>query len=203
MPQFTRAIVRPPCSTFANGLTRVDLGKPDSTRALHQHEREHPNDERHRSVRSPWRWERLLAESRVVATGDRWQRRLHGLAHECRIQKTELERTDPDSPRIDHLQRKIDDVLGLATFAVPIMRALAEWPVQASWAEWLDRFDHLAPRVLKWPDRVLRVLADLRPMGAIAPVTLAEAMVVLADRLASIELDPPPRRYGRKSRRRQ
>jgi len=38
MPQFTRAIVRPPCSTFANGLTRVDLGKPDSTRALHQHE---------------------------------------------------------------------------------------------------------------------------------------------------------------------
>jgi dimethylargininase len=38
MPQFTLAIVRPPCSTFADGLTRVDLGKPDSTRALHQHE---------------------------------------------------------------------------------------------------------------------------------------------------------------------
>ena len=37
MPQFTRAIVRPPSSTFADGLTRVDLGKPDSTRALLQH----------------------------------------------------------------------------------------------------------------------------------------------------------------------
>lgn len=37
MPQFTRAIVRPPSSTFADGLTRVDLGKPDSTCALLQH----------------------------------------------------------------------------------------------------------------------------------------------------------------------
>jgi hypothetical protein len=114
--------------------------------------------------------------------------------------KPSSERTDPDSARIDHLQRKIDDVLGLAAFAVPIMRALAEWPVQASWAEWLDRFDHLAPACAEVArPRVLRVLADLRPMGAIAPVTLAEAMVVLADRLASIELDPPARRYGRSS----
>jgi ATP-dependent helicase/nuclease subunit B len=174
---------------------------PDPTtnveRSETNEESDEPNRERQRSVRSPWRWERLLAESRVVATGDRWERRLHGLAHECRLQKTELERTDPDSPRIDHVQRKIDDVLGLAAFAVPVMRALAEWPVQASWTEWLDRFDQLAPRVLQWPDRVLRVLADLRPMGAIEPVTLAEAMVVLADRLGSIELDPPARRYGR------
>jgi ATP-dependent helicase/nuclease subunit B len=175
-------------------VERTTTNDPDPT--ANEVERSETN-ERQRSVRSPWRWERLLAESRVVATGDRWERRLHGLAHECRLQKTELERTDPDSPRIDHLQRKIDDVLGLAAFAVPVMRALAEWPVQASWAEWLDRFDRLAPRVLQWPDRVLRVLADLRPMGAIEPVTLAEAMVVLADRLGSIELDPPARRYGR------
>jgi ATP-dependent helicase/nuclease subunit B len=175
-------------------VERTTTNDPEPTE--NEVERSETN-ERQRSVRSPWRWERLLAESRVVATGDRWERRLHGLAHECRLQKTELERTDPDSPRIDHLQRKIDDVLGLAGFAVPVMRALAEWPVQASWAEWLDRFDQLAPRVLQWPDRVLRVLADLRPMGAIEPVTLAEAMVVLADRLGSIELDPPARRYGR------
>ena len=155
------------------------------------------NDERHRAFHSPWRWERLLAESRVVASGDRWERRLEGLVHEYRLQQAEIARTEPDSSRIDHLQRKIDDVLGLAAFAVPIVRALAEWPVQATWAEWLDRFDRLAPRVLRKPDRVLRVLADLRPMGAIGPVTLAEAMLVLADRLASIELDPPLRRYGR------
>ena len=59
----------------------------------------------------------------------------------------------------------------------------------------------LAPRVLLRPDRVLRVLADLRPMGAVGPVTLDEAARVLADRLASIEsrpaaaaLRPRPRR---------
>jgi ATP-dependent helicase/nuclease subunit B len=155
------------------------------------------NDERRQAVRSPWRWERLLAESRVVASSDRWERRLQGLAHEYRLQKADLERTEPDSSRIDHLQRKIDDVLGLAAFAVPIMRALGDWPLQASWADWLDRFDRLAPRVLRRPDRVLRVLADLRPMAAIGPVTLPEAMLVLADRLGSIELEPPPRRYGR------
>ena len=160
-------------------------------------QRDDTNEDQQRSLRSPWRWERLLAESRVVASGDRWERRLHGLVHECRLQQAEVARTEPDSPKVEHLQRKIDDVLSLAAFAVPIVRALAEWPVQATWAEWLDRLDRLAPRVLRRPDRVLRVLADLRPMSAIGPVTLPEAVVVLADRLASIELDPPPRRYGR------
>ena len=67
---------------------------------------------------------------------------------------------------------------------------LAAWPAQATWAEWLDHFAALAPRVLRGPDRVLRVLADLRPMGAIGPVTLDEAARVLADRLASIESRP-------------
>jgi dimethylargininase len=34
---FTRAIVRPPGATFANGLTSANLGKPDLTTALQQH----------------------------------------------------------------------------------------------------------------------------------------------------------------------
>lgn len=34
---FTRAIVRPPCANFADGLTSVDLGKPDFELALEQH----------------------------------------------------------------------------------------------------------------------------------------------------------------------
>jgi dimethylargininase len=36
--RFTRAIVRPPASNFADGLTTVDLGLPDPERALAQHE---------------------------------------------------------------------------------------------------------------------------------------------------------------------
>jgi dimethylargininase len=36
--RFTRAIVRPPAATFANGLTTSGLGPPDLTLALEQHE---------------------------------------------------------------------------------------------------------------------------------------------------------------------
>jgi dimethylargininase len=36
---FKHAIVRPPASTFANGLTGIDLGKPDLAKALQQHAR--------------------------------------------------------------------------------------------------------------------------------------------------------------------
>ena len=35
---FTKAIVRPPCENFADGLTGVDLGKPDFELALAQHD---------------------------------------------------------------------------------------------------------------------------------------------------------------------
>src|SRR5947207_11947442 len=35
---FKRAIVRPPATNFAEGLTTVDLGKPDFDLALKQHE---------------------------------------------------------------------------------------------------------------------------------------------------------------------
>ena len=36
--KFTRAIVRPPCATFADGLTTAGLGAPDLPLALAQHE---------------------------------------------------------------------------------------------------------------------------------------------------------------------
>jgi hypothetical protein len=150
-----------------------------------------------RAMRAPWRWERLLAESRVVATGERWERRLNGLAEESELQRRELERTEPGSARADALARRVEDIRQLAAFALPIMRTLAAWPAQAAWAEWLDAFETIAPRVLRRPDRVLRVLADLRPMGAIGPVRLDEVARVLADRLGTVEADPPVRRYGR------
>jgi ATP-dependent helicase/nuclease subunit B len=156
-----------------------------------------PDTPARRAFRAPWKWERLLAESRVVAGQHRWERRLKGLTHECELQRRELVRTEPESARIAQLERKIDDLNHLAAFALPIMRTLAAWPVQATWAEWLDLFDALAPRVLLRPDRVLRVFADLRPMGAVGPVTLDEAARVLANRLSTVEADAPLRRYGR------
>src|SRR5207248_2086576 len=96
-----------------------------------------------RALRAPWKWERLLAESRVIAGEARWARRLNGLVHECELQRRELARTEPGSAKIDHLARKIDDLNHLAGFALPIMRTLAAWPVQATWAEWLDLFEAL------------------------------------------------------------
>ena len=98
---------------------------------------------------------------------------------------------------IDHLARKIGDLQALAIFALPIMRTLADWPQKARWSTWLDLFEALVPRVLSRPERVLRVLADLRPMGAVGPVSLDEATRVLTDRLSTIEFEPPARRYGR------
>ncbi len=38
IPEFTRAIVKPPCTRFAAGLTSVDLGQPDLDRACEQHQ---------------------------------------------------------------------------------------------------------------------------------------------------------------------
>ena len=74
---------------------------------------------------------------------------------------------------------------------------MADWPSSATWGEWLDRFEALAPRVLKNPAYVLRVLADLRPMGEIGPVDLDEVRRVLAERLLTMESEPPAYRYGR------
>jgi RecB family exonuclease len=149
------------------------------------------------AVRAPWKWERLLAESRVIATVERWERRLAGLASECELQVRELERTEPESARIDQLTRKIADIRQLAAFALPLISMLGAWPPRATWGDWLERFAILASQALRRPDRVLRVLADLAPMGTIGPIGIDEAAVVLADRLRSIEAEPPARRYGR------
>ena len=156
-----------------------------------------PTEPAPREFRAPWKWERLLAESRVVSSSDRWERRLRGLRRECELQQRELMRIEPGSARLEHLTRKVEDLNALEAFALPVLRTIADWPVTATWAEWIENFEALAPRVLHRPERVLRVLADLRPMGTVGPVSLDEAARVLARRLATIESDPPARRYGR------
>ena len=171
-------------------------------RALAGAEHESDDDERDSSPelppsRSPWRWERLLVDARVVAGHERWTRRLNGLLHECELQRRELKRSDPDSPVLDQLARKIGNLSAFSAFALPVVRTLSEWPVYGAWGEWLSHFDNLAPRVLRRPDKVLRVLADLRPMSAVGPVSLDQAREVLAERLSTVEAEPPRRRYGR------
>ena len=150
-------------------------------------------------LRAPWKWERMIVEASVVG-GDpeRWRRRLRGLreGYEARIKEEGL-REDPESPRLVSLERDRQNLAHLSNFALPIVETLASWPVHATWGEWLERFGDLAPRVLRRPARVLRVLGELRAMGAIGPVGLEEARDVLAERLRTFDEQPPADRYGR------
>ena len=118
------------------------------------------------SLRAPWKWETLIVESAVIG-GDpaRWHRRLAGLAREYRLKIQRGAREDPESPRARGSSATAQPGAP-AAFALPIIDVLASWPATATWGEWLDRFAELAPLVLRQPERVLRVIAELRPMAA-------------------------------------
>lgn len=150
------------------------------------------------TLRAPWKWETLIVESAVIG-GDpqRWHRRLGGLANELRLQRDAERKDDPDSAKAARIARDLRNLGHLRAFALPIVDLLATWPKSGTWGEWLDRFAALAPRVLRQPERVLRVIEQLRPMAEIGPVSLDEARDVIADRLQMLELDPPRSRYGR------
>ena len=149
------------------------------------------------TLRAPWRWEQLLVEAAVIGQdAGRWRRRLDGKLKEFERQRDEASRSDGGDAKADAITQALEQLTHLRGFALPIIEELATWPRQASWGEWLDVFEALAPRVLRAPSHVLRVLADLRPMADVGPVDLDEARRVLADRLHTIETPPPARRYG-------
>jgi hypothetical protein len=136
-------------------------------------------------------------ESSVIGGAGRWQRRLDGLAAELRTRIRGLEDDDPEDPHIDALSQQLDTLRQLQAFALPLVREMSGWPNQASWGEWLSRLEPFARRVLRQPDRVLRVLAALRPMGAIGPAGIAEIRAVLSERLTSLSEPPRRPRYGK------
>ena len=151
------------------------------------------------TLRAPWRWEALIVDAAVIGRdATRWTRRLEGKHAELERQIREARRDDGgDEARVAGLRLVQQQLEYLKAFALPIIEEMAAWPASATWGEWLDRFSALAPRVLKSPAHVLRVLADLRPMGEVGPVDLDEARRVLAERLLTMESEPPTYRYGR------
>lgn len=150
------------------------------------------------TLRAPWRWESLLVESAVIGGRDRWVSRLDGLAHEYRRRLAELDADEPDAPRAAALSRDLEHLAHLRVYALPLIEQLDEWrQTTASWGEWLTRLESFAPRVLRQPTRVLRVLAELRPMAEVGPVGIGEVRKVLAERLRLLAVEPPARRFGR------
>ena len=148
------------------------------------------------SLRTPLHWDRLLVESAVIGGRDRWTRRLDGLANELALRRDERASEEPESPRVRSLDRDLRNLDHLRRFALPVIDRLAALPVRATWGEWLDGLEALVPMALKRPDRVLAVLGELRPMARVGPVPLGEVRDVLSMRLATLQEDPPSRRYG-------
>ncbi|HTM29772.1 MAG TPA: PD-(D/E)XK nuclease family protein [Vicinamibacterales bacterium] len=188
----------PPTDELASGLIRDDERAEDPAP-----EAEAPApDERDGSrivagsLRAPWRWEELLVEAYVIQGLDRWQRRLRGLANEYELRLRELRDEDEDSPRAAAIERDRQELRHLEDFALPIVEVLDTWRTPRVWGEWLQAFESLVPRVLRKPARVLRVLTEMMPLGAIGPVSLAEVRAVLSPRLLTLNNEPARRRQG-------
>jgi len=146
------------------------------------------------TVRAPWRWERLLVDSAVIGSQQRWERRLSGLEQELRLRRAEC--ADEDESRIASLDRDISDLMHLRDFAIPLIKRLAELPTKASWGEWLGQLSGLATAALRQPDQVLEILSELSPMSPVGPIELFEVQQVLTPRLRELSVPPPLRRYG-------
>ncbi len=147
------------------------------------------------SLRAPERWEQLLVDAAVIGGKDRWERRLRGLENEVRLQIREL--GSESSGRRERLHRKLALLANLSSFALPVIDLLDRLPARASWSGWLSSLEEVAVRALRYPESVLSVLAELKPMGQVEPVGLEEVRRVLGERLTLLREQPPANRYGR------
>ena len=148
------------------------------------------------SLRVPWKWEELLVEAKVIGGQDRWARRLQGLEGELNLKLETLRAEEPDASRVLAVERDLRNLGHLRRFALPVVEALAGFPARAHWGTWLELLEQFASRVLRRPQRVLSVLAELKPMGAVGPVSLDEVRCGLAQRLSTLEREPARRPYG-------
>ena len=149
------------------------------------------------TLRAPWKWEQLLVESAVIGGKDRWSRRLSGLEAEYRARLVRLREEESDSPRIAGIERDLQNLEHLRRFALPVIERLTALPARGSWGEWIAALETLVPIVLRRPERVLTVLAALRPLDIVGPVALGEVRDVLAGELTTLAERPPDDRYGR------
>lgn len=149
------------------------------------------------ALRAPWKWEQLLVDAAVIGGKDRWERRLRGLENQFKQELEEYDRDEPDSPRIAGVHRTLRNLEHLRAFALVVIEQLAALPKSATWGEWIAALETLIPQALRQPERVLAVLADMKPMAPVASVTLDEVRNVLQRWLANLQPQPAESRYGR------
>lgn len=147
-------------------------------------------------LRAPRKWEELLIEAAVIGGKARWERRLKGLESELRLKLEELRKADPDSPRNTGIERDLNNLAHLRRFTLPLIDFLSGLPESTTWGEWLESLEKLANMALRHPERVLGVLAELRPLGSVGPVGVDEVRDVLLDRLSTLEVEPSKSRFG-------
>lgn len=143
----------------------------------------------------PLKWEQLLVDAAVIGGRDRWVRRLDGLEAELRLHLAAL--SYEDEVRRQKKLFDLEALRNLKRFAIPIVEALAELPDKAVWRAWLGRLRDLAGMSLAEPEAVLRVLAELEPLGDVGPVGLDEVRDVLTERLSFLRDVPEDHRFGR------
>lgn len=148
-----------------------------------------------RVVRAPDQWQQLLVDASLIGGQERWNARLEGLTRELRAR---VEATDVGNEAYHaYLLRQLERLEALSRFAIPLIEALAALPAESSWEEWLTKLEALAKTALARPEPVLAVLAELRPMRSLGPVSLTDVEQVLGERLASLRVEMNGRRYGR------
>lgn len=147
-------------------------------------------------LRAPRKWEELLVEAAVIGGKDRWERRLNGLEAELRLKLDELRKDEPESPRCAGIERNLKNLGHLRNFALPLIEFLSSLPDSAAWGDWLGSLEKLANMALRYPERVLTLLAELRPLSAVNPVSLNEVRDVLLERLSILQIEPAKSRFG-------
>lgn len=149
-----------------------------------------------RHLPTPYRWEELLGAAWVIRTPERWRKRLQGLGQERRQQIAQLQRDEPESPKIGDYQEQLQQLQQLEAFALPIIERLAGWQSRRSWGDWLEQIRGLARQALANPEAVEEKLEELQPLAEIPEVTLTEVVTTLAPELSQLAQPPKGHRYG-------
>ena len=190
--------VPPEDDALSSAASSVDIRSQDGTEAEDERQlNDSDGPELAGALRAPWKWEQLLVDAAVIGAKDRWERRLAGLENQFKQDLDEYSKQDPDSPRIAGVERRLRNLEYLRAFALIVIEQLAALPKSATWGEWITALEKLIPQVLREPERVLAVVADMKPMAPVASVTLDEVRNVLQQWLANLQPQPAESRYGR------